>query len=274
MPRRKRKRQDDDIGLFWLMLRRIDEASLAAQQRRQAEHEAEMARLREADRKMQLRRRQAQLASSWKRAMVELYPEQLPENYPSGPRDLDAARLEQLAVQVYTKLGYETEHRGGAGDGGVDVLVRSQLLGETLVIQCKQYQAKVQPNVVRETRGALRGRQKGVIWAPGGFTPAANAEAERMRIELYDEQRILELVERAYPAPDWTPTPLETAVSVASPVVTDKPPSSEQRPAFPARGPLGLTRAQWVIVGLAAGGVIMLMTLLFVIILAVLFAQM
>jgi len=73
--------------------------------------------------------------------------------------------------------------------------------GEKEIVQCKQYQNPVQPDTIREVYGALgRRARKAYIWAPGGFTSAAQEEAKRFnRIELLDEQGILQLVENAYP---------------------------------------------------------------------------
>lgn len=146
--------------------------------------------------------RQLQIANAWQRAMAELYPNRDVNTFPSYSRLLDSRKLEVLARNVYAKLGYQAEHVGGAGDGGVDVWL--DRLGKKEIVQCKQYQVPVQPDTVRSVYGAAMGRgaKMAYLWAPGGFTDAARSEARHfIQIELVDEQGILELVEKAYAVP-------------------------------------------------------------------------
>lgn len=165
--------------------------------------------------------RQRELGSAWQRAMVEFFPDGDADTFPSSPGSLSYKRLEHLAEHIYARLGYQAEHVGGAGDGGVDV--RLEKFGEIEFVQCKQYQGPVQPETIRALYGAMgRKAQKAYLWAPNGFTEAAKAEARRFsRIELVDANGILELVEKAYPP--QTPQPAE----ISEPVIAstnDEPP--------------------------------------------------
>lgn len=219
------------------------------------------------------RRREAALNSAWLKAVGQLYPERDVSLLPKTPRELDPTKLELLAEQVYRQRGYKTEHTGGAGDGGVDVKV-TDAFGQVFIVQCKQYQSRLQPNKIREVRGTLRGRQRGIVWAPGGYTEAAIEEAKRANIELLDEHSIRELIEQLYSsAPAIEPPPLtpEKNSGLPRPVTSGPeqlpplapPPKPEWKAIFtdapiapppaPPDLPLGMNEKQWRIVAAMAG---------------------
>lgn len=185
--------------------------------------------------------REAALNTAWLKAMGQLFPQRAVDLLPRTPRELEPFKLEHLAQQVYARLGYQAEHRGGAGDGGIDVKL-TDASGQVFIVQCKQYKASLQPSKVREVRGTLRGRERGIIWAPGGFTSAAKQDAQRSSIELLDASDILDLVRDAYP------------VIEALPATSPQAPMRSTIANNGAAGlPLGLNKTQWAIVAALSG---------------------
>lgn len=95
-------------------------------------------------------------------------------------RALSPSGFEALLRALLSRLGYGTAelHRGGAGDEGVDGILRLDPLGlEKVLFQAKRYRAEraVTPAQVREFVGALTnaGATKGVLATTSSFTAAA-----------------------------------------------------------------------------------------------------
>ena len=98
--------------------------------------------------------------------------------------------FEHTAIRVFSQYGLVLQHRGGAGDEGVDFkgnwpLERDGGLPVSVIGQCKRTGGDVGPNFVRELQGVLsrvvlrRGSSSGAILgllvSSEGFTPAAKA---------------------------------------------------------------------------------------------------
>ena len=71
-----------------------------------------------------------------------------------GLRKLHPHEFEQEVGRWLRRDGWRIEHRGGTGDGGIDLIARRQ--GETVAVQCKRYaeHAAVSAAQVRELYGA------------------------------------------------------------------------------------------------------------------------
>ncbi len=98
--------------------------------------------------------------------------------------------LEELVLRLMRKIGYGDSRAdagkvvGGAGDGGVDVVINEDRLGLGIVcLQVKRYgpDRLVSPSEVRNFMGALdlRGATKGVFVTTSTFTDAAQEAADR-----------------------------------------------------------------------------------------------
>ena len=120
-------------------------------------------------------------------------------------RALKANRFEDLIRDLLARLGYGIAelHRGGAGDEGVDGILRQDALGlERVVSQAKKYAADrlVTPAQVREFVGALTnaGATKGVLATTSGFTSAARDALPRSnaaaRVVLIDGEDLAGLL--------------------------------------------------------------------------------
>ncbi len=71
-------------------------------------------------------------------------------------RQIDWYQFEKLIEALYEEKGYHVERSGGAHpDGGVDLVLRPQRGGNTIIVQCKHWKARnVGVRVIRELLGA------------------------------------------------------------------------------------------------------------------------
>lgn len=72
----------------------------------------------------------------------------------SGLRKLHPGEFEAEVGRWLRREGWRVEHRGGTGDGGIDLIARKH--GETVAVQCKRYAetAAVSAAQVRDLYGA------------------------------------------------------------------------------------------------------------------------
>jgi len=107
--------------------------------------------------------------------------------------------LEQFAAQVYKKMGYRAQRVGEDGDHGVDVMLINPK-SQKEIVQCKQWNKQVGEPVIRDLFGAMmhEGAVRGWLWAPRGFSSPARAWAKGKPIELIDDEKIGQLIARAF----------------------------------------------------------------------------
>lgn len=115
--------------------------------------------------------------------------------------------LEQLVLTLLSAMGYggragaSTEHMGRSGDGGIDGVVRQDVLGlDRVYVQAKRYAADhaVGRPDIQAFVGALHGQQadRGVFITTSRFSAEARSYVERIpnRIVLIDGRRLAELM--------------------------------------------------------------------------------
>lgn len=114
--------------------------------------------------------------------------------------------LEQLVLDLLTAMGYggragAAEHWGRSGDGGIDGVVRQDVLGlDRVYVQAKRYAADhaVGRPDIQGFVGALHGQQadRGVFITTSRFSAEARSYVERIpnRIVLIDGRRLAELM--------------------------------------------------------------------------------
>lgn len=93
-----------------------------------------------------------------------------------SPNFFEHAVLRLLAAMGYSLDQKTYERTGGAGDGGIDGVLRSDRLGlERVYVQAKRWKGNVNPEEVRAFCGALtlKHANKGVILTTGVFSDAA-----------------------------------------------------------------------------------------------------
>lgn len=120
------------------------------------------------------------------------------------------AFFERLIVDLLLAMGYggsradAGEHLGGTGDGGVDGVIREDLLGlDRVYLQAKRYQPgnSISSETVQAFIGALigKGAQKGVLITTSSFSRQALAVAGQsgaLRLVLIDGTELTRLMVR------------------------------------------------------------------------------
>lgn len=119
-------------------------------------------------------------------------------------KNLPPAGFEKICKRLLSEVGiHDVQITGGAGDQGIDgtgVIKVNEVVGFTVIFQCKRYKDSVVPYHVRDFRGTMQGRaDKGIIITTGRFTSEAKKEAIRdgvPPIELIDGERLVSLFEK------------------------------------------------------------------------------
>lgn len=117
------------------------------------------------------------------------------------PRDIDTIdpyEFESLIARLLEKMGLEVKETKRAGDGGIDVIARSDepITGGLFAVQCKRYSSKVGEPKVRDLYGVVHhlNASKGILITNSDFTRQAREFAEGKPIELIDGDRLRKLL--------------------------------------------------------------------------------
>lgn len=117
--------------------------------------------------------------------------------------------FESLMIELIKKMGYGDENdpmtgirTGGAGDGGIDGVIKEDRLGLDLIyIQAKRYKDTniVDPHAVRDFIGALvtKGAKKGIFITSSDFSAQARKhaqDAKDYKVILVDGKQLAELM--------------------------------------------------------------------------------
>ena len=113
--------------------------------------------------------------------------------------------FEELVLDVLTAMGYggtradAAERLGRSGDGGIDGVIREDILGLDLIyVQAKRWQGPVGRPVIQAFVGALHGAHadRGVLITTSHFTPDALAFTSTVpsRVVLIDGTQLAELM--------------------------------------------------------------------------------
>jgi restriction system protein len=109
-------------------------------------------------------------------------------------QELKPQEFELFFKHLLEKMGYTVEHRGGSGDGGVDLVATKD--GRSHLVQCKRYRGgPVGVAAVRDFYGAMMGEQglAGALFVTtSSFTLDARQFAEGKPIELIDGERLVQ----------------------------------------------------------------------------------
>lgn len=119
-------------------------------------------------------------------------------------KNISPQGFERICKRLLSEVGiHDVQVTGGAGDQGIDgtgVIKVNEVVGFTIIFQCKRYKDSVIPHHVRDFRGTMQGRaDKGIIITTGRFTSEAKKEAVRdgvPPIELIDGERLVSLFEK------------------------------------------------------------------------------
>jgi ssDNA-binding Zn-finger/Zn-ribbon topoisomerase 1 len=122
-------------------------------------------------------------------------------------RQIDWYQFEKLIEALYVEKGYHVERRGGAHpDGGVDLVLRPQRGGNTIIVQCKHWKARnVGVRVIRDLLGAqmVTKATRAILITLRGYHPAARLLATEQRVELMEEATLIDWIESHRQRPSW-----------------------------------------------------------------------
>jgi Restriction endonuclease len=104
---------------------------------------------------------------------------------------LDGRRFEFELSVLLGKLGYAVTRTGGAGDGGVDLVLSRA--GREVIVQCKAHRRPIGPGPVRDLYGTMnhRGAEEAWLVTTTGFSRAARDFADGKRIRLLGVRELL-----------------------------------------------------------------------------------
>jgi restriction system protein len=100
---------------------------------------------------------------------------------------LTPARFEEYVAALFRRKGYVVTLRGRSGDQGVD-LELTKPNGRRAIVQCKRYQHRVGPDVVRELYGTLLHERvaHAFLVTTADISPSARTWAEGKPLTLID----------------------------------------------------------------------------------------
>lgn len=116
--------------------------------------------------------------------------------------ELDPKEFEILIKHLLEALGFEAEHTGKSGDGGVDVkgtLDVDNFAKIKVFVQAKRYQLskKIAANVVRQLRQTIPHGEQGAFITTADYQPAAREVADEAgfpRIGLINGRQLVDLL--------------------------------------------------------------------------------
>jgi hypothetical protein len=114
--------------------------------------------------------------------------------------NLGGHEFEDLIEHLLVKMGFATEGRKRAADGGIDIVaVSSQpVVSGRYIIQCKRYSNSVSSPIVRDLYGVVMAERanKGILITTSAFTSDAIEFAHEKPIELIDGPRLIDLLRK------------------------------------------------------------------------------
>ncbi len=104
--------------------------------------------------------------------------------------------LENAVANMFKRRGFKSLVTPGSGDGGIDVIVEN-FENQNLYIQCKGWNSKVGPQIVRELVGSLNvikdSKAQGVVFCSKGFTQGAVDYANQSNIILWTPEELAKI---------------------------------------------------------------------------------
>lgn len=105
---------------------------------------------------------------------------------------LRGEKFEDALARLFSRRGVSVEKTKKTGDGGVDLILRSE--SEEIFVQCKGYAKPVPVAPIREIAGVCsRSKSRPVVAAVNGFTKGARECARELNVTLIDTQGIVRL---------------------------------------------------------------------------------
>jgi len=133
---------------------------------------------------------------------------------------LEGRDFEDLIERLLLKMGFQTQGRKRAADGGIDIVAVSSLplLGGRYIIQCKRYANSVSSPIVRDLYGVVSAEKanKGILITTSSFTTDAVEFAKDKQLELIDRAKLLKLLQEhsLFISPDEKYNPMYLAATM------------------------------------------------------------
>ena len=111
---------------------------------------------------------------------------------------MDGHSFEYYCAELLKKNGFvDVEVTRGSGDHGIDILADKD--DNSYAIQCKCYTSNIGNSAVQQayTGKDLYKKDIAVVLTNQYFTPQAKAEADRLRVKLWDRDKLRELISNA-----------------------------------------------------------------------------
>lgn len=108
-------------------------------------------------------------------------------------RSLTGHEFEHEFARLLTEHGFHAQVTRGSGDGGVDIVARSQ--EGSVAIQCKRYAKPVGPAVIRELYGAVNAGNfdLGILAVTGGVTRGVSEFIQGKPLRIIELPEIIEM---------------------------------------------------------------------------------
>ncbi|HUT98611.1 MAG TPA: restriction endonuclease [bacterium] len=120
--------------------------------------------------------------------------------------ELDPEDFEILVTALLSTLGFEAQHVGRTGDGGIDAVGTLDVYGMArveLMVQCKRYKrdSRINPKQVRDFRGAVPQNSQACFITTAGYVKKSWEEATRegyKRIGLINGRQLVDILTEKY----------------------------------------------------------------------------
>ncbi len=124
---------------------------------------------------------------------------------------LDATEFEQLLMELLASIGFESEHVGGPGDKGIDVVGKLDVYGLAsidLKVQAKRYQkgATVNEKEIVGFRGSLPEKAQGAFITTSHFQKKAREQAinpEFKKVGIINGEQLVDILVERYDSLSW-----------------------------------------------------------------------
>lgn len=110
-------------------------------------------------------------------------------------KSLSGSDFERHVEKTYRRLGYWVQRVGGAGDQGVDHIMKKS--GLKTAVQCKRYTGVVRNDAIQQVIAGMLYHEcdYGIVVTTSTFSKSAQELAKKANVELVDGQAYMRLVE-------------------------------------------------------------------------------
>jgi len=120
--------------------------------------------------------------------------------------ELDATEFEQLLMDLLVSIGFDAEHTGGSGDGGIDVEGNLDVYGLAsmdLKVQAKRFKkgSTISDQQIKNFRGSLPEKSQGAFITTSAYTKKALEEAVKpgfKKIGVISGEQLVDILVEKY----------------------------------------------------------------------------